>query len=68
MASHGCIRCSKCGGACPLCGTCACEKEVKKGPSWSWWDQIHEDIVRQCDEEVFGPPPDKNDEQKPETD
>ncbi len=22
--AHGCIRCSRCGGACPLCGSCAC--------------------------------------------
>jgi len=24
MPTHGCIRCVTCGGACPICGTCAC--------------------------------------------
>lgn len=27
MATHGCIRCSRCGGACPLCGSCGCTPE-----------------------------------------
>lgn len=28
MPTHGCILCSNCGGACPLCRTCACKSII----------------------------------------
>jgi len=63
MSIHGCIRCSKCGGACPLCGSCACKH-----------DELHlsYNVVRPVPLDFIvltvAVGPDKNDEQKPETD
>lgn len=53
MATHGCIRCSKCGAGCPLCGRCSCKPE--EGQKFA--------AVASTE-----PERDKNDEQKPETD
>ena len=52
MSSHGCIRCSKCGGACPLCGTCACHGSRH----YSIFDSLNLAFAKEVDEEILGPP------------